>query len=238
MAGVWVLLAAATLVVYAPALHGEFIWDDGRNITESPNMEGTDGLWRIWTEPSSTQQYYPLTHTSFWLNYRVSGLNPFGYHLTNVLLHATNAFLLFLVLARLRVPGPLVAAAVFALHPVQVESVAWITERKNVLAALPMLAALLAYLRFARIGAGGAGTVASTRACSRRASAVSPCRKPGDRIRRTQRITPGRKRKGGMRAGRAHRARKARRPGDGTRRPSASSSRRFWPSRRWRHCRA
>src|SRR5262249_19763749 len=131
-----------------PALHGDFIWDDDAYVTENTTLRSVDGLRRIWLEPRSLPQYYPLVHTTFWVEYHLWGLAPFGYHLVNVLLHAFNALLLWLVARALGIPGAGVAAALFALHPVEVESVAWITERKNVLSGAFYLSALLAYLRF------------------------------------------------------------------------------------------
>ncbi len=143
-----ILLAAAVVVAYLPAIEGGYIWDDNRYVAENPVLPQDDGLVRIWTELGATIQYYPMVFTTFWLEYRLWGLDPLGYHLTNVLLHLMSALLLWRILRRLAVPGALLAAAFFALHPVHVESVAWITERKNVLSGVFYLAALLAWLRF------------------------------------------------------------------------------------------
>ena len=143
------LLLAIALVAYQPVLrHAGFVWDDDFYVTENPALRSVEGLKGIWIKPGTTVQYYPLVFTSFWGEYHLWGLQPFEYHLVNILLHALNALLLWQVLRRLEIPGAWLAALIFAIHPVQVESVAWITERKNVLSGLFYLLAALAYLRF------------------------------------------------------------------------------------------
>ncbi len=140
-------LVGMALLAYLPALWAGYIWDDGAYVQYNPTLRSLDGLWRIWFEFGATQDYYPLTFTTFWLEHQVWGSAPAGYHFDNVLLHGVNAVLVWLLLVRLRVPGAFAAAAVFALHPVHVESVAWITERKNVLSGLFFLLSLHAWLR-------------------------------------------------------------------------------------------
>jgi tetratricopeptide (TPR) repeat protein len=142
-----VLLVLATVAAYLPALRGGWVWDDDAYVTENPLLAEPGGLRKIWFSLESRSQYFPLTYTSFRAERALWGLDPLGYHLTNVLLHAANALLVWLLLARLSVPGALFAAALFALHPVQVESVAWVTERKNVLSGLFFFATILAWLR-------------------------------------------------------------------------------------------
>jgi len=139
------LLAVA--LAYLPATKAGFVWDDDWYVTDNPHLLTLGGLYKIWFEIGATVQYYPLVFTSFWVEQRLWGFSPLGYHLTNICLHALNALLVWIVLRRLKVPGAWLAAAVFAVHPVHVESVAWITERKNVLSALFYLLALLAYLK-------------------------------------------------------------------------------------------
>ena len=146
-----------TLLAYLPALGNGFVWDDDDYVTANPTLRSLAGLARIWLEPGAVPQYYPLTFTTLWLNYQIGGAAPFGYHLVNILLHATSAVLLWRVLRALSVPGALVAAALFAVHPVHVESVAWATERKNTLSGVLYLGSMLAYLRFAGIGAPRTG---------------------------------------------------------------------------------
>lgn len=142
-----ILLVAAVLAAYFPAMQAEFIWDDDDYVENNSTLRTFDGLRRIWLDPTATPQYYPLVHTTFWIEYHLWGLSPTGYHVNNILLHAASAVLLACVLLRLRVPGAWWAAALFALHPVCVESVAWVTERKNVLSLVFYLAAMLAYFR-------------------------------------------------------------------------------------------
>jgi len=139
---------ALTVLSYIPAIRGGFIWDDDAYVTRNDNLRDLQGLRNIWTRPDSIPQWYPVTHTTFWAEYHLWKLDPFGYHLVNVLLHASSAVLLLVLLRRLNVPGGPLAAVIFAVHPVHVESVAWITERKNVLASVFYLASMLMYLRF------------------------------------------------------------------------------------------
>ena len=141
------LLLAATLLAYLPSLGGEFLWDDEGHVTR-PELRSWAGLGRIWTEVGATQQYYPLLHSAFWVQHRLWGDAPVGYRLSNVLWHALSALLLAAVLRRLAVPGAVLAALAFALHPVAVESVAWIAEQKNTLSTFFYLGAALLWLRF------------------------------------------------------------------------------------------
>jgi tetratricopeptide (TPR) repeat protein len=146
----WLLVAVlllTTFAAYQPAWRGGFLWDDDAHITRS-DLRSTDGLRRIWVEVGATQQYYPLVHSAFWVQHALWGDNPLGYHLVSILLHALAACLLAVILRGLAVPWPWLAAFVFALHPVHVESVAWITELKNTLSGVLFLASAWAYLRF------------------------------------------------------------------------------------------
>jgi tetratricopeptide (TPR) repeat protein len=143
------LLFVAVIVAFFPALSAGFIWDDNGHVTRA-DLRSLGGLGRIWFEMGATQQYYPLLHSAFWLEHRLWGDHALGYHLLNLLLHATAAGLFATLLRRLAVPGAALAAFLFALHPVCVESVAWISEQKNTLSAVLYLCAALAFLRYAR----------------------------------------------------------------------------------------
>jgi protein O-mannosyl-transferase len=142
------LLAAVTIFMYQPAWNGGFIWDDDAYVTNNELLTAPDGLRRIWFSLDSPSQYFPLVYSTFRIEHALWGLNPTGYHWVNLLLHIVNALLVWRVLARLNVPGAWLAGAIFALHPVQVESVAWITERKNVLMGFFFLLTLLAWVAF------------------------------------------------------------------------------------------
>ncbi len=146
----WLFLAAlvvAVLLVYQPAWQGGFLWDDEAHVTK-PELRSWQGLYRIWFDVRATVQYYPLLHSAFWIEHKLWGDATLAYHLVNLLLHAAAAVMVALILRRLAVPGAYLAAAIFALHPVHVESVAWITEQKNTLSAVFYLGAMLVYLHF------------------------------------------------------------------------------------------
>jgi protein O-mannosyl-transferase len=142
------ILVVVTLLAYQPAWNGGFIWDDDEYVANNELLTAPDGLRRIWFSLDSPSQYFPLVYTSFRIEHALWGLNPVGYHWVNLLLHIVNALLVWRVLMALKVPGAWLAGAIFALHPVQVESVAWITERKNVLMGFFFLLTLLAWIAF------------------------------------------------------------------------------------------
>ena len=136
-----------TILAYQPAWHGGLLWDDD-NCTTPRELRSLDGLGRIWFQPRATAQYYPLLYTSYWVQQRLWGDSTTGYHLVNLLLHIGCVVLVLKILRFLRVPGAELAAIIFALHPVNVETVAWIAERKNTLSGIFALAATLCYLKF------------------------------------------------------------------------------------------
>jgi tetratricopeptide (TPR) repeat protein/uncharacterized membrane protein YfcA len=140
-------LLALVWLAYSPVLSAGYIWDDPDYVTRNPVLRSWEGLSDIWISPTSTPQYYPMVFSSFWVEYHLWELHPAGYHIDNILLHTLSAILLWVVLKKLKVPGAWMGAAIFAVHPIEVESVAWITERKNVLSLVFYLAALLVYFR-------------------------------------------------------------------------------------------
>jgi len=141
-------LAALTIFAYWPAWHGGFIWDDDRYVTHNYLLIAPDGLRRIWFSLDAPSQYFPLAYTVLRIERSLWDLNPVGYHWVNILLHLGNALLVWCILARLKLPGGWLAAAIFALHPVQVESVGWISELKNVLMGFFFLLTLLTWIEY------------------------------------------------------------------------------------------
>jgi tetratricopeptide (TPR) repeat protein len=146
------LLVLITFLIYFPAWHGGFLWDDNLHISENRVLRTADGLWKIWASRESTVQYYPLTFTLFWVGYHLWGLDTLGYHWMTLFFHGLTSVLLWRVLTRLKVRGAFLAAAIFALHPVNVMSVAWMTELKNTLSGCLALASGWSFLRAAGIG--------------------------------------------------------------------------------------
>ena len=145
-----VLLGALVAGAYLPALGAGFVWDDVI-FTEEPVVHAWSGLWNIWFSPADIAgegHYWPVVYTSFWLEHKLWGLAPLGYHAVNVLLHLVNVLLVWRLMQRLAAPGAWAVAAVFAVHPLHVESVAWVIERKDLLSALFYLTAALTWMRF------------------------------------------------------------------------------------------
>jgi tetratricopeptide (TPR) repeat protein len=139
------LIATAAFLVYYPSLSGEFVLDDGLLLTDNPLIKNPAGLYRFWftTQP---QDYWPITNTTLWLEWRLWGEHPTGYHVTNLLLHIAACLLIWTILRKLSIPGGFLAALIFAVHPVNVESVAWVAQRKNTLAIVFFLLSILWYL--------------------------------------------------------------------------------------------
>ncbi len=145
LAGVALILVAVVLA-YLPALRGDFLLDDLFLLTDNPLIQAPDGLSRFWCTTES-QDYWPVTNTTLWLEWRLWGMNPAGYHLTNLILHIAASLLMWAILRKLSIPGAFLATLLFAVHPVNVESVAWISQRKNMLAMFFFLLSILWYLK-------------------------------------------------------------------------------------------
>jgi len=145
------IIIALTGIAYLPTLRAGFLWDDDLLITDNRLVKAGDGLYRFWFTTEASE-YYPLTNSLRWLEWRLFGMAPIGYHVVSVLLHAINSVLVWVVLRRLRIPSAWLAGLVFAVHPVNVETVVWISEQKNALSMLFYLVAILLYLRFDEAG--------------------------------------------------------------------------------------
>lgn len=139
------ILAAAVFLIYTPTCLAGFQWDDDMHLTENPCIIGPHGLADIWT--SAQADICPLTLTTFWVEHKLWGLVPLPYHLVNVLFHAACAVVLWRVLRVLEIPGAWLGAALWAVHPLQVESVAWITEMKNTESGFFFLLSVLFYVK-------------------------------------------------------------------------------------------
>ena len=149
------LLVLAVILVYTPSWWAGYLWDDDVVVTENPVIVGPLGLKEIWT--TSAADICPLTITTFWVEHALWGLAPVPYHVVNVLLHGVSAVVLWRVLRALQVPGAWLGAALWALHPVQVESVAWISEMKNTESGLFFLLSILCFVRWLKDRGSGAG---------------------------------------------------------------------------------
>ncbi len=140
------VLVVLTSVAYFPALRGGFILDDDQYLTRTPLIKAPDGLYRYWFT-SQAMDYYPVSNSTLWIEWRLWGMNSSGYHLTNLVLHITGALLVWRILQGLSVPGAFLAALLFAVHPVNVEAVAWIAQRKDMLATVLSLLSLGCFVR-------------------------------------------------------------------------------------------
>ena len=134
----------AVVLAYLPALHAGFVWDDEPLVTANPLLRSLSGLGEIWTG-SRTADYFPITNSVFWIEYHLFGKNAGGYHVVNIVLQAANALLVWRVLRRLEIPGAFLAGLIFGIHPLHAESVAWISELKNVLSMFFLLLSLLCF---------------------------------------------------------------------------------------------
>ena len=141
-----VLIAIAAFLAYIPCINGQFVLDDDVLLTENPLIKSTDGLYRFWST-TEAMDFWPATSTTLWIEWRLWETNPTGYHVTSLILHVVESLLIWIILRKLMIPGAFFAALIFAVHPVNVETVAWISQRKNVMAMLFFLLSIFWYLK-------------------------------------------------------------------------------------------
>ena len=150
-------LCLAVVVPYFPAMQAGFVWDD-RIFLEAEAVRDVSGIWQIWFSPSvieNESHYWPLVYTTFWLEHKLWGFEPLGFHLVNIALHLANTLLVWSLMVRLAVPGAWLIAAVFAVHPLHAESVAWVMERKDLLSTLFYLVAFWTYINCSKTRRSG-----------------------------------------------------------------------------------
>ena len=158
-----VIILGLVFMVYSPVIRGEFLWDDLSIYIDRPVVTSSNALEIVWLKTVWLTTDFPMTITSFWLEYRLWGKNPTGYHVTNIVLHALNSVLLWRLLLRLKIRGAFLAALIFAVHPVCVGSVAWISERKNTLSLVFFLLSLLFFVRSQESGVRSQKSESSSR---------------------------------------------------------------------------
>jgi len=140
------LIALAVVALYWPAVHGGFVLDDDILLTNNPLIKSSNGLSRIWFSKDAID-YWPITNSSFWIQWRLFEMNPTGYHVVNLLLFIADCLLIWLLLKQLAIPGAFLAALLYAVHPINVESVAWISQHKNLLSLFFFLLSLLSFIK-------------------------------------------------------------------------------------------
>ncbi|HRY30695.1 MAG TPA: hypothetical protein P5079_11745, partial [Elusimicrobiota bacterium] len=182
-----VLAFAVTFFVYWPAVHNGFVsWDDEANFLNNPAYRGLGGTQLRWMWTTLHMGHYiPVTWMTLGFDYVLWGMDPRGYHLTNLLLHSLNAAFFYLLVSWLfrkyasssesavMEPAALAAALFFSLHPLRVESVAWVTERRDLLAGVFFFGALAAYFKYVSLRRDGESAVFGEAGRSRRWYGVS-----------------------------------------------------------------
>lgn len=144
-----VIIFVLTMLIYIPPLNAPPHWDDGGYLTENYHVRNLRGLYVFWFKPTNMWQYYPVVFTSYWIEYHLWGYALWAYRIVNVVFHVANAILLLIILRRLKVPAAFVIALIFACHPIHVETLVYIAERKNILSCFFFMLAMLAYWRYA-----------------------------------------------------------------------------------------
>ena len=141
------LIAIAAFIVYFPSINGDFILDDDGMLTDNLIIKASDGLFRFWCTTEAFD-YWPLSNSTLWIEWRLWRMNPTGYRVTNLILHVAEALLIWIILRKIAIPGAFLAAMIFTVHPVNVDSVAWISQRKDMMALLFFLFSILCYIKY------------------------------------------------------------------------------------------